>query len=205
MVARALGPNFYQMRPVVLILAIQAIAGAGLIHAESRATQSGSDSGVKGEYYNADFGYSVVVPKTLTAHTASGPGSSHGFGIDLHLNPPAYLSVDGSRNDQGWANLEQAIEARVNQVREKNGTHIVVLEREGTHLAGLRAIRFMLRYDTPESRDPMVQEVILAFRKEVSGPDLVYTIALTGPEYLVSRNHKYIEQIKKTWKLKPLP
>ena len=91
------------------------------------------------------------------------------------------------------------------RIKEKNGAHIVVLEKERTRLAGLHAIRFTLRYDSPESRDPIAQEVVVAFRNEAAGPDLVYTIQLTGPEYLVTRNHKFLEQIKKTWKLRPLP
>jgi hypothetical protein len=192
------------MQRIVCILVLQAIACAGTAPVAPTPSQAGPDATIKGEYYNPDYGYSVVIPKTLTAHALSGPASNHGFGIDLHLNPPAYLWVDASRNDQRWENLDQAVEARISDVKEKNGSHIVVLERERTRLAGLRAVRFTLRYDTPESRDPMVQEVVLAFRKEDNGVDLVYTIGLTAPEYLASRNHKFIEQIKKTWKLKPL-
>jgi len=193
------------MHRILCTLLILLIACAGIISAEPTPAQAGSDPGIKGEYYNPNYGYSVIVPKTLTARAPSGPAGSHGFGIDLHLTPPAYLSVDGSRNDQGWESLDQAIEAHISQIREKNGSHIVVLDKEHTHLGSLRALRFTIRYDMPESRDPMVQEVVMAFRKEAAGPDLVYTILLTGPEYLVTRNHKFIEQIKKTWKLKPLP
>ena len=195
---------------IICILVLQVLACAVTVHGQSKpnqskAAQAGSDGGIKGEYYNSDYGYSVVVPKSLTARAPTGTGASHGFGIDLHLTPPTYLSVDGSRNDQGWVNLDQAIEAHIGQIKEKNGTHIVVLEKERTHLAGLHGIRFTLRYDTPESRDPIAEEVVVAFRNEASGPDLVYTIRLIGPEYLVTRNHKFIEQIKKTWKLKPVP
>jgi hypothetical protein len=190
------------MQRILCILVLQAIACAGTAPAARTPSQTGSDATIKGEYYNPDYGYSVVIPKTLAAHPLSGPASNHGFGIDLHLTPPASLWVDGNRNDQGWETLDQAIEARIAQIKEKNGIHIVVLDKEKTHLAGLQAVRFTLRYDTPESRDPIAQEVVLSFRKEEAGPDLIYTIALTGPEYLVSRNRKFLDQIKKTWKLR---
>jgi len=189
---------------IACLIALQVIGCAGGPLRALVSTQAGSDAAITGQYLNNEFGYGTTVPKSVAAHPASGLAAKHGFVIDLHVNPRAYLWVDGSRNDQGWKSFDDAVSARIDDIKEAGGIHIVVLEKERTHLAGLRALRCTLRYDTSDSRDPTVQELVVAFRKIDTGVDLVYTIGLTAPEWLRARHHKLIEEIKKTWKLRPL-
>jgi len=186
-------------------IALQAVACAVAPLGALAAAQAGPDAAITGQYLNDQFGYVTTIPKSVAAHPASGPAAKHGFVIDLHVTPGAYLWVDGSRNDQGWKSFDDAVNARIDDIKEAGGSHIVVLEKERTHLAGLRALRCTLRYDTPDSRDPTVQELLLAFRKTDTGADMVYTIGLTAPEWLRTRHQKLIEEIRKTWKLRPLP
>jgi hypothetical protein len=189
---------------IACLIALQVISCAGGSLRALVSPQAGSDAAITGQYLNNEFGYVTTVPKSVAAHPASGPAAKHGFVIDLHVNPRAYLWVDGSRNDQGWKSFDDAVNARIDDIKEAGGTHIVVLEKERTHLAGLRAFHFTLRYDTPDSRDPTLQEVIVAFRKTENGTDLVYTIGLVAASWLHARHHKLIEEIRKTWKLRPL-
>jgi hypothetical protein len=125
---------------------------------------------------------------------------NHGFGIDLSKEDKAQVWIDASYNSLEWASFDDAINAELDYLKDKDVSDIKLVRRTSTRLPGLRAVRFVIDYK--RSGLPMVQEVILAFR---NANDVVYTLGLRTTAVQYSEDRKVLNELQKTFRLEPLP
>lgn len=160
---------------------------------------------VKGQYSNYDYGYSVQIPKGLTALGSRPPFPNHGFMIQLSDHPKAELSVSASYNAAEWSSFNDAINAHLGYFKRAVGSEVSVVARVPTILGGLRAIRFTMKPKTSAANDREVREVLLAFRKAPGEVGIVYEISLTTPSSRYDKDKRLIADLQRTFRLKLLP
>ncbi len=168
-----------------------------------------------GSYANFAYGYSVAIPYGMIGLGAPPPAPQHGFGIDLDNPrsatwpdmddfPKSYLSVDGSCNSAEWRRLGEAVTSELKFRREK-GQQVRLQSRAATSLGGLRALRFVVRYE--QDGEEMVNEQVVAFSARDPGDDVprfVYTIDLSTPLSKYERDRPVLEAIRRSWCLQPV-
>ena len=163
---------------------------------------SGLKDGVahKKRYYNYVYGYSVPVPRKLTAYSSPPPLPQHGVGIIISENLNSYLFVDGSYNALLWKTLDEAAENHLEWLK-KDFPNAQLKKKETFRLGNLPALRFAAKYN----RDGInrVDETIIAFRgkEEVN---IVYTISFDTTEKQYSENVEKFEEVANGWKLRKL-
>jgi hypothetical protein len=190
---------------ICLTLAISLLV-SGSVHPGVRCVQASSDHVVvKGGYSNYDYGYSVRIPKGLTALRAPAPLPNHGFEIHLSDQPKAELSVSASYNAAEWSSFDDAINAHLGYFKNEVKGEVGVVARVPTSLGGLRAIRFTMKPKNTAANDPEVREVLLAFRKAPGEVGIVYEIILTTPASRYNNDKHVIDDLQKTWRMKSLP
>jgi len=155
----------------------------------------------KGRYFNHNYGYSVFLPSGLIGTSDPPPLPQHGFGITLSRNPSAYIWVDGSFNAADWASLDEAIDYRLDTIKEREGNS-EVLSRISTRLHRLPAIRFTVRYKGPSTGEPIVEDVIIAIRKRRRDVGIVYATGLTTPESRYPKDKELLNRLLKTWRIR---
>ena len=164
----------------------------------------------EGRYSNYDYAFAVEVPRGMIGFGSC--VTNHGFGIDLsnpssglwanqEAFPKAYLYVDASHNSLFWESFDAAIRGEMSYLDDK-ATHIVLVRRTRTRLAGLRAVRFIVHYRKDD--EEMVRDEVLAFRKE-KWADYVYTIGLTTPLSRYEKDKAVVTEMQNTWRLQQLP
>ncbi len=194
--------------PLVVAVRTQSEKGSN----DSSEFQTCSDeTRVENRYYNYNYGFSVDLPDGTAGSKPPPPAPQHGFGVDLDNPnstawtggdwPRSYLYADGSYNSFEWERLDDAVDNQLGFLREK-GSNLSVVSRTKTRLAGLRAVRAVVRYE--KNGEPMVSDEIVALRKE-NGEEVVYTIALDTPLSNYERDRPVLEGMQKTWCLQPLP
>jgi len=170
------------------------------------------DPAFKEHYSNYDYAFSVQIPKGMI-----GFGScltNHGFGIDLTnpasrlwtertrdgVYPQSYLFVDASYNGLEWQSLDEAMKANLEYLKDDGVKDIELVSKITAHLAKLRAIRFVARYN--KFGEAMVEDVVLALRRD---GDIVYSLELTTPASRYDIDKEIVTKMHQTWHLKPLP
>lgn len=158
---------------------------------------------VKGRYSNYEYAYSVLLPKGWVGFMSYAPAPNHGFGIDISRPQNSYLWVDASYNSGMWTSFDDAIKDNLGFVKDDGVTDIVLIQRTSTSLSRLRAVRFIIHYKA--SGIAMIQETVLAFRRNGCDVDIVYSINLRTPTFRYSKDRRLIDELQKTWRLRPLP
>lgn len=158
---------------------------------------------VKDRYSNYDYGYSVRIPKGLTALRSPAPFPNHGFVIHFSDDPNASLSVDASYNAADWTSFDDAINAHRDSFKREVGGDVSVVAQVPTALGELRAKRFTMKPNAPDSKQ--VREVLLAFRNTRGEVGIVYEIVLTTLTSRYNRDKHAISDLLRTWSLKSLP
>ena len=162
-----------------------------------------SDVSEKGRYSNYDYAYSVLVPPGTTAFRDQAPFPNHGFLIDISKSEQSYLWVDASYNAAEWASFDEAVRANLRYLRDEGAANIILEKQSSTYLSRLQAIRFIVRYDL--SGKQMVQETVLAFRREKNKEEIVYSISLRSLAARFERDRMAIEELRRTWGLQRQP
>jgi hypothetical protein len=165
--------------------------------------QSANNQGetiVRGTYHNYNFAYSVRIPNGLVGFKPPPPLPQHGFGIDLSKQPKSYFWVDASYNALNWESFDEAISANLRYI-EEDGTDVKLIRRSATTLGGLQAVRFVIQYKVRSTKERIVQEMVLAFRRSRSEVEMTYEIGLTAPEARYKQDREVIAQIQKSWRL----
>jgi hypothetical protein len=160
---------------------------------------------VKGRYSNYDYGYSVRIPRGLTALQSRPPFPNHGFIIELSEHPKAELGVSASYNAAEWNSFDDAVNAHAGFFKSKVGGEVSVVARAPAVLGGLKAVRFTLKPKTSAAKDPEVREVLLAFRKAAGEVGIVYEIVLTTPSSRYDKDKQLLTDLQRTWRLQSLP
>lgn len=155
-------------------------------------------------YINYDYGYSVVIPKPLVGLRSPPPFPNHGFVINLSGQPLARITVDASYNAAEWNSLQEGLKAHLDQFnRDSSGEVKIVMQRPAV-LGGLKAIHFSLRSTATESNEPMIRDVLLAFRKD-GGVGIVYEIALITSKLRYQKDKRSAAQLVRSFHLRALP
>jgi hypothetical protein len=160
---------------------------------------------VRGRYINLDYAYSVTLPKDLVGRRSSAPSPNHGFGIDISKKDKSYLWADASHNAAEWRSYDDAVKARVAQLRGEGSTELKVVNRAATRLGRLKAQQYVIRYRHPESNVPLILGGVLAFRSNPGGVAIAYTIELITSEARYRRDRIVLELLRRSWMLRPLP
>ena len=181
------------------------VCEARLIAQTGRSVQSKSDYVVvKDEYSNYDYGYSVRIPKGLSALRSPAPLPNHGFVIHLSERLTALISVDASYNAAEWTSFEDAIKAHVDNFKREVDGDVSIVDRVTTVLGGPRAIRFTIKPTITGTDDFKVREVLVAFRRVRGEVGIVYEIVLTTLNSRYNKDKQLVVDLKRTWRLKSL-
>jgi len=160
---------------------------------------------LRGLYSNYDYGYSVRIPKGLTALGARPPFPNHGFVIELAKHPKAELDVSASYNAAEWNSFDDAIDAHRGYFRSKVGGEVSITARAATVLGRLKAVRFTMKPKNSPANDPEVREVLLAFRNAAGEVGIVYEIVLTTRRSRYAKDKQLLTWLQRSWTLKVLP
>lgn len=153
-----------------------------------------------GPTYNPKYGYSVVIPKGLVGHSADASAPYHGFGIVLSWDPRSYLYVDGTYNSLESESLEDVEAQYLSWLKEASGKIISVHHRV-VKLGGLRARRNVARHPCPNLSGDFIDDYTFAFSKN---KDIIYTVALLTTHERYKKDKRVLEELLKTWKLRPI-
>jgi hypothetical protein len=160
----------------------------------------------RGQYNNCDYGYYVLLPNGVVAHGAPSPTPNHGFLISLpDLARTSYVSnqgdrftwVDASYNVTDYHTLASVADYEVHIMDQERGRSRII-GRASTRLAGLRALRFKVEYQS--SKGNITEEQIIALRS-----DIVYTVGLRTLHQFRSSDEQIFQQIADGFRLLPLP
>ncbi len=154
----------------------------------------------QGLYYNYDYAYSVRIPNGMIGYRSPSPMPNHGFGVTLSKEDEAKVWMDASYNSFEWASFDDAIEANLSFLKDKDNSDIKLAHRVLTRLSGLRAVRFIVSYKRSEIQ--RIEDVILALRKDGG---IVYTLDLSTTPSRYFEDKKVINKLCKRFRLKPLP
>jgi hypothetical protein len=158
---------------------------------------------VRDRYSNPDYAFSVLVPNGITAFRNNAPFPNHGFGIDLSKSEQSYLWVDASYNGLEWESFGAAIKAELEFLRNEGATDVRLTGQTSTNLSTLRAVRFVATYTL--SGTPMLQESIIAFRREKKKEEIVYSINLRCAAHRFERDRGFVAELQRTWELQRQP
>jgi hypothetical protein len=189
----------------ILILVFSAWQLAPTVIAVAVAQSDRKEVIVRGEYYNYDYAYSVLVPKGLTGFRPPAPMPNTGFGIDLSKHPKSYLWVNANYNALEWKTFDEAIEAHIGFIKEDRATKVRLIKKSPTSIGTLRAIRFVIRYKAKDTNESMMQEMVLAFRRNTRDADMTYVIGLIAPESRYGQDRKVLVHMQRSWKVRRLP
>jgi hypothetical protein len=160
----------------------------------------------RGQYDNCDYGYYVLLPNGVVAHGTTSPAPNHGFLISLpDLAKTSYVSnqgdrfawVDASYNVTNYHTLASVADYEVHVMDQERGRSRII-GRASTRLAGLRALRFKVEYQS--SRGKVTEEQIIALRS-----DIVYTVGLRTLQQFHLPDEQIFQQIADGFRLQPLP
>jgi hypothetical protein len=160
---------------------------------------------VKGRYSNYDYAYSVLLPKGVVGLRSPSPNPNHGFLVRLDGGGNDQIVVDASYNAAEWKSLDEALSAALSQFTREQNAEARVMMRTSAVLGGLDAIHFRLLSGMPGSSNAIVEDVVLAFRKESGGVGIVYKIALTAAALRYERHQPLLMRLQRSFRLKPLP
>jgi hypothetical protein len=156
-------------------------------------------------YINKDYGFSVIIPMELPVSKSSPDGLVSDHGVVIHLDENSFIELNGSVfNSVDWESLDDAIEAENNNIGEfEHGTNINILKREQHLLGQLKALRVVIKYETPDIKEPLIKEIIAARRtykyKDNNKDDFYYTAILLSREKDFEKYHSNFATIVNSW------
>jgi hypothetical protein len=159
----------------------------------------------RGQYNNCDYGYYVLLSNGVVAHGTHSPAPNHGFLISLpDPTKTSYVSnqgdhfawVDASYNVTDYHTLASVADYEVHVMDQERGRSRIV-GRSSTRLAGLRALRFKVEYQS--SKGKITEEQIIALRS-----DIVYTVGLRTLRQFRLSDEQVFQQIADGFRLLPL-
>jgi hypothetical protein len=174
---------------------------AALAQAQSRADYCGDElagfdqtvhTSPAGRYVNQTYGYSVTIPKGITASTESS-GPQRGFVIGLSVMPRAVLRVD-ARYDAFYDITAIGVHRRdLNAIR----LHDAVLSDEGvdTALAHSPGGRYLMRLRCRGAPAVIIHEEIIALRNRE-----IYRLDLQSTPERYAQDVRYLNALLKSWR-----
>jgi hypothetical protein len=182
-------------------LAVVLALFAAVTQAQSRADYCGGDPAgfdqtaqisSAGRYVNQTYGYSLSIPKGITATTRSS-GPQRGFNIDLSVSPRAVLRVD-AYYDAFYDITAAGVHRRdLNSIR----LHDAVLSDEAmdTALAHSPGGRYLMRVQCRGAAAVIVHEEIIALRNRE-----IYRLDLQSTPERYAQDVRYLNALLKSWR-----
>lgn len=158
---------------------------------------------LRGEYVNYIYRYSVKIPAELQARREAAPAPNHGFVARIPAALSALIYVDGSYDAAFFNSTEKAASQALNYLTEEYGESVVLLERKNTRLGERRAMRYMAQYTDSSTGVTMIEDTVVALRKESSDEDecgILYSVTLRTPISNQRENSATFEKILKSWR-----
>jgi hypothetical protein len=155
------------------------------------------------KYSNLAWRYSVIIPGRCTGYDQKEP-PHHGFGLVLEENGPwqrnqSYVAVNGEANTLEYKTPAEAAAQKVKYLREES-KRVESSKISQTRLGGLRAVRLVVRYQCPNSKENYVLDSTIAL-----GPGPLYEVTLYAHASRYSHDRLIVQQLIKTWKyLEPI-
>jgi hypothetical protein len=174
------------------------LLGFGFVSICVGGVQARSGTPVVGRYTNGDYGYTVTIPRNLTAFRASAPAPNHGFDINLSEAPQSYLWVDASFDVLEYSGT--LAEWTVHSLRERGASKATIRNQSSTSLGGLSAVRIIIDYELKGAA--MVSETVNARRgPKGKGVGIVYSINLECAKKRFDQDSGVVEMIRREWRL----
>ena len=143
-----------------------------------RVLQSPSLQWLTGTYVNADYFYSVEIPKGLRAFTPAPPEAQHGFDLPFDGTSDS-VTVFAHWNTLLLSSVDSVADDQIKSLKESHGVDVV--SRTATRLADLEAREMILR--NPRSAEGATHvRCTVALRNQERGVGIVYLIMLVQRE-----------------------
>ncbi len=162
---------------------------------------AGQNRVIEGTYVNPNYGYSVKIPNGIRGETLAPPAPQHGFGVDLNRKSKGSIWVDGSYDSSLLGSADALARDTALEFAKKYNLTV--------------ASNVVLKFSELEARDVVLENVaktgtinyihfILAFRKRVGQPGIVYTIGILEDSKDASAENLY-SRIVNSFRLTRLP
>jgi len=186
---------------LILLLPASAIA-----HRPSyRSQKMSQDDGTRrGFYYNCGYGYAFHIPKGFVGRGEPDGHPQHGVRIWMSERPESYVWIDGSSNSLEWQTLDDAAKFQREALKDR-GTDVSLIERQVTRLGRLKALSLTFSYVENGTGSRVIEEVVVAQRRSKGEAEIIYTIGLKTPRTTYQRGRQMLENVLRTWQLRPLP
>jgi len=201
------------MKLVVLVLLLLSSGLAGSQQAKPKG-EAGCPDTVPwtGKYENYDYGFSVVIPKTVrgfwnSAVCVSRPGgctcmSDHGRIIPLSTEPSEaerHIEVyAGYAADLDDPTVQQEVDKHLDWIRERSREDsVTVLSQSNFLLGGLKARRAVVRYFDKTLNTWMIEDAVEALRRR----DIEYSVYLRTREEAYKQDVRVFESVVKSFRL----
>lgn len=156
-----------------------------------------------GYYYNCEFGYSVFIPKNLTAIGDSNekqPVQSRGVCILLSQKPFEYISVNGDFNSAERKSINEITNLYIDCVKE-NASVINSIKMYQTKLNGYGAKRLIVKAKCSNKNREVIYDYFLVLN---SKRQMMYEIAMVVDSKNYLKYEKLFRNISESLQLKPL-
>ena len=171
----------------------------------SRLLSVSQDDGTRrGFHYNCGYGYAFNIPQGFIGRGEPDGYPQHGVRIWLSEQPESYVWVDGSFNSGDWRTLDDAAKFHREALNDR-AKGVNIIERRVTRLGGLKALRLTFSYMEDGAESSVIEDVIIARRRSQAQSEIIYIIGLKTSQTTYKRGKRMLENVLRTWQLKPLP
>jgi hypothetical protein len=156
-----------------------------------------------GEYVNDIYRYTLRIPPEVEAMRSPAPAPNHGFVARVLAGSNAVIYVDGSYDASFLNSTRKAASEELRYLREEYGESAVLLEWKNTRLGKRAAIRYRAQYTDTSTGVTMIEEAVIALRKDSSHEDevgIIYSLTLRTPVFSHKENSAVFEKILKSWR-----
>jgi len=145
-----------------------------------------------GHYLNQVYGYSVVIPASLSAYTQPG-GPERGFGIVLSWTPRAYLSVDAAYDVYYDISAEGVHRRDINAIR----LHDQVLGDQASNYSLARAEggRYVTRVQCAGDAQIYIHDDVIVMRNRE-----IYRLNLQSVPERYANDVKVLDAMLRSWR-----
>lgn len=151
-------------------------------------------------YRNPNYGFSVVVPTSLTGTSTVPEDREGGINIPLTTGGSRYIWVGATENTFNFSSLWWATSFQRLWI-ELDGSKIVSFTRDPHYrLGNLNGTRLTVRYKVAGSSTVMVKDFVFAFKTVNGEPKTLFRVELRSTETDYAKDKRIFEQLVKSWR-----
>ena len=149
-----------------------------------------------GRYLNAVYGYSVLIPASLSAYTPRA-GPERGFGIVLSWTPRAYLSVDAGYDAYFDISAPGVHRRDINAIRLHD--QLVSDQAASYSLARVAGGRYLTRVQCPGDAQVYIHDAVIVLRNRE-----IYRLDLQSVPERYAADVKVLDAMARSWRWEPI-